>query len=212
MEMVTPSSASMIRAPFLAICFLCALARFDGDVRAAGPAELARLAPLSFRLADSTGAIHTERELTQTAAAVLFFITPDCPISQGYVPEMNRLADAYRSRGIGFFAVQADLTASEADVRRHVTEYGYRFPVLLDAQQQLVRRTGATVTPEAVVITAGGSVLYQGRIDNRIVSLGKKRPQATEFDLRDALDAVLAHRPVVHPRTTAYGCLISRAS
>ena len=202
----------MTRALVAAICLLSALARFGGDLRATGPTEPARIAPLSFRLADSSGAIHTDRELKQTAAAVLFFITPDCPISQGYVPEMNRIADAYRSRGIGFYAVQADRTASETDVRRHVTEYGYRFPVLLDAQQQLVRRTGATVTPEAVVITASGSVLYQGRIDNRIVSLGRKRPQATEFDLRNALDAILAHRPVLHPQTTAYGCLISRAS
>ena len=212
MEMVTPSSPFMTRALFAAVCLLSALASFGGDLRAAGAAEPAQGASFAFRLADSSGAIHTERELKQTAAAVLFFVTPDCPISQGYVPEMNRIAEAYRSRGIAFFAVQADLTASDAEVRRHVTEYGYRFPVLLDAQQQLVRRTGATVTPEAVVITPSGSVLYQGRIDNRIVSLGTKRPQATEFDLRNALDAVLAHRPIVHPRTTAYGCLISRAS
>jgi hypothetical protein len=42
------------------------------------------------------------------------------------------------------------------------------------------------------------------------VSLGTTRPQATQFDLRNALDAILAHRPVVTPRTTAYGCLIAK--
>jgi peroxiredoxin len=162
------------------------------------------------RLADSNGTIHTERELQQAPAMVLFFIMPDCPISQGYVPEMNRIADAYGSRGVKFFAVQADLTASLAVVRKHVTEYGYHFPVLIDPKQQLVRHTGATVTPESFVLTRTGTVFYQGRIDNRIASLGTKRPQATEFDLRNAIDAALAGRPVAHAKTTAYGCLITK--
>ena len=178
---------------------------------AAGGASASAQA-LSFRLTDSNGTVHTERELARTHGAVFIFIMPDCPVSQGYVPEMNRIADGYAARGIAFFAVQADVTASLATVRAHVAEFGYHFPVLLDPRQQLVRRTGATTTPEAIVITSAGSVLYQGRIDNRIASLGVTRPQATEFDLRNALDAVLAGRPIVHPRTTAYGCLIARTS
>jgi peroxiredoxin len=176
------------------------------------PTSSSRTPALSFRLADSNGTLHTEREMQRAPAAVLFFIMPDCPISQGYVPEMNRIAAAYESRGVRFFAVQADLAASAAAVRQHVSEYGYHFPVLLDPQQQLVRRTGVTVTPEAVVINPIGSVLYQGRIDNRIASLGTKRPQATEFDLRNALDAVLAGRPIARPKTTAFGCLITKTS
>jgi len=52
-------------------------------------------------------------------------------------------------------------------------------------------------------------VLYLGRIDNRVEDFGKVRIQATEFDLRDALDAVLAGRPVPHPRTHALGCAIT---
>ena len=176
----------------------------------ARPADTTRGTALTFTLTDSAGRAHTERELQQSIAAVLFFITPDCPISQSYVPEMNRIADAYSARGIRFFAVQADLTATDAAVQQHVKEYGYRFPVLLDKRQLLVRRTGATVTPEAIVMTANGSVLYQGRIDNRVVSLGTTRPQATQHDLRNTLDAVLAHRPVPQPHTTAYGCLIAK--
>jgi hypothetical protein len=125
---------------------------------------------------------------------------------------MNRIADGYAARGIVFFAVQADLTASLSTVRAHVAEYGYHFPVLIDPGQLLVRRTGATTTPEAIVITSTGSVRYQGRIDNRIARLGVNRPQATELDLRDALDALLAGRSIVNPRTTAYGCLIARTS
>ena len=166
--------------------------------------------PLAFKLADSAGVVHTQDELARSRAVVLFFITPDCPISQGYVPEMNRLEAAYKPKGVAFFAVQSDLTAADAELRTHVAEYGYRFPALIDPRQVLIRHVNATVTPEAFIMTAAGTVMYQGRIDNRIVSLGQKRPQATEFDLRDALDAVLAGRPVARPRTTAFGCIISR--
>ncbi len=169
-------------------------------------------AAFTFTLADAAGRTHTERELKGASAAVFFFIMPDCPISQSYVPEMNRIADAYAVRGVRFFAVQADLAASDAAVQQHVREYGYRFPVLLDKRQLLVRHTGASVTPEAIVMTVDGSVLYQGRIDNRVVSLGTTRPQATDHDLRNTLDAILAHHAVPHPRTTAYGCLITRVS
>jgi hypothetical protein len=195
--------------PFLAAVLVSVLITASGQSAPAAATSTA-IAPLTFRLADSNGTIHTEREL-QRAFAVLFFIMPDCPISQGYVPEMNRIADAYGSRGVKFFAVQADLTASLATVRKHVAEYGYHFPVLMDPTQQLVRHTGATVTPESFVLNSSGTVLYQGRIDNRIASLGTKRPQATEFDLRNAIDAVLVGRGIKGTKTIAYGCLIPRA-
>jgi len=52
-------------------------------------------------------------------------------------------------------------------------------------------------------------VLYLGRIDNRVEDFGKVRVQATEFDLRDTLDAILDRRPVARPRTRALGCAIT---
>jgi peroxiredoxin len=169
-------------------------------------------ARLRFTLRDTAGATHTERSWESARAVVVFFVTPDCPVSQGYVPEMNRIEQAYVQRGVKFLAVQSDTTYADADVGRHVAEFAYRFPMLLDPSQILVRHTGATITPEALVMTPSGRVLYQGRIDNRIASLGVRRPEATEHDLRNALDDVLAGRPVARPRTTAYGCIISRRS
>lgn len=166
--------------------------------------------PLTFRLADTSGVIHTERELAQAPAVVLFFIAPDCPISQGYVPEMNRIARSYAGRGVRVFGVQSDPGASDRAVRLHVADYKYEFPVLTDRRQQLVAHTGATVTPEAVLMTRTGSLLYQGRIDNRVVSLGVRKPQATQFDLRSSIDAALAGRASSFTRTTAIGCTIVR--
>ena len=166
---------------------------------------------LTFRLADTAGGVHTERELASASAVVLFFLAPECPISQGYVPEMNRIAQAYAARGVRVYGVQSDLAASDAEVSRHVTDYKYAFPILIDRQQVLVAHTGATVTPEAVLMTRGGAMLYRGRIDNRIVTIGIRRPQATRFDLRSAVDATLAGHAPAFTRTTAIGCSIVRA-
>jgi thiol-disulfide isomerase/thioredoxin len=167
---------------------------------------------LEFALRDTEGVEHHQNEWAQARAVVLFFVTTDCPLSNGYAPEMNRIEQAYAPRGVLFFAVQGDTTIPDEEVRRHAREYGYRFPALLDPRQVLARHTGATVTPEAVVLSADGAVLYLGRIDNKVEDFGKTRLQATEFDLRDALDAILAGRTVPHPRTRALGCAITKAN
>ena len=82
------------------------------------------------------------------------------------------------------------------------------FPLLLDPKLSLARGAGATVMPEAAVLSPSGHVLYLGRIDDRVVDFGKARLQARQHDLREALDAVLAGKPVAHSRTRAVGCAI----
>jgi thiol-disulfide isomerase/thioredoxin len=164
---------------------------------------------LQFALHDAEGAVHKQDEWTQARAVVIFFVTTDCPLSNGYAPEMNRIEQAYAPRGVRVYAVQGDTTIADEEVRRHAREFAYRFPVLLDPQQILSRHTGATITPEVAVLSAAGELLYLGRIDNRVEDFGKTRLQATEFDLRDALEAVLAGRPVPLPRTHAIGCAIT---
>jgi thiol-disulfide isomerase/thioredoxin len=164
---------------------------------------------LQFTLHDTEGAAHNPNEWAQARAVVLFFVTTDCPLSNGYAPEMSRIEQAYAPRGVLFYAVQGDTTIPDEEVRRHAREYGYRFPALLDPRQILAHHTDATVTPESVVLSPEGAVLYLGRIDNRVEDFGKTRVEATEFDLRDALDAILAGRPVPHPRTRALGCAIT---
>lgn len=164
---------------------------------------------LRFALRDTGGALHEPAEWTGAHAVVLFFITTDCPLSNGYAPEMNRIEQAYAPRGVRFYAVQGDTTVPDEEVRRHAREFAYRFPVLFDPRQILSQHSGATITPEAAVLSPAGEVLYLGRIDNRVEDFGKVRYQATEFDLRDALTAVLAGRPAPHPRTRAFGCSIS---
>ena len=162
-----------------------------------------------FALRDTGNGIHSPEEWNGKKAIVVFFTTTDCPLSNNDVPEMNRTWRDYAARGIAFYAVQADTTIAEAEAIRHASEYQFAFPVLFDPQQVLVKMTGATTIPEAALLSADGKLLYLGRIDNRVEDFDKRRPQPTEFDLREALDAVLAGKPVAHPRTKAFGCAIN---
>lgn len=163
-----------------------------------------------FLLYDTTGAAHRESEWSQARAVLLFFITTDCPLSNGYIPEMNRIAKAYLIRGVRTYAVLGDSTVPHDAAVRHAREFGLAFPLLFDPQQALAAYTGATVTPEAALLSPHGELLYLGRVDNSVERLGIARYKATIFDLREALAAILSGRPAPHPRTAAFGCAITR--
>jgi peroxiredoxin len=164
----------------------------------------------AFQLRDTRGAIHSPAEWSGARAILLFFVTTDCPVANSYVPEMNRIHDAYAGRGVRVYAVQADTTVADSAAAAYARDYRYGFPLLLDPHQLLVQLSGATITPQAAVLAPDGRVLYLGRIDNRVVDFGKQRSQATEADLREALDQVLAGKPVAHPFTKSIGCAINR--
>jgi peroxiredoxin len=166
-------------------------------------------AELQFSLRDVDGVEHRQVEWASKRAIAIFFTTVDCPLSNGYVPEMNRLRQEYAGRGVAFYAVEADTTIDVADVRRHTKEFGFTFPVLIDNRQFLARLAGATATPEVAVVSSAGKVLYLGRIDNRVEDFDRRRNVVTEHDLRDALDAVLAGKPVPRPTTRVVGCAIN---
>ena len=163
-----------------------------------------------FSLSDTAGGQHTPAEWASKKAVVLFFSSTDCPLANAYVPEMNRMRQAYAGRGIAFYAVQGDATIANAEVVKHAREFAFSFPYLFDPQESLATYTGAAAVPSVAVLSPRGELLYLGRIDNRQEDFGKQRPQATEFDLKDALEAVLAGKPVAHPRTKAFGCAIVR--
>ncbi len=141
-------------------------------------------------------------------AVVLLFIARDCPISNAYAPELQRLCARYTPQNVAFYLVYPDPDTSLAAARQHAKEYGYTCPLLLDPTHRLARKAGATVTPEAAVFARDGRLLYRGRIDDLYLGFGRRRDHALRHDLRDALDAALSGRLVPAPKTQAIGCFI----
>jgi thiol-disulfide isomerase/thioredoxin len=163
----------------------------------------------SVAVRDAAGKWHLPFEARGNKASVLLFVAHDCPISNSYAPEINRLQSQFGKQNIGFYIVYVDSNMSATAARKHAHDYAFKSTLLLDTKHVLAKATGATVTPEAIVILPGGRLIYRGRIDNKHVAYGKTRRAATQRDLRDALQLVLDNKPPKQPIfTTAVGCFI----
>jgi hypothetical protein len=145
-----------------------------------------------------------------TKAIVFLFTSADCPISNRYAPEVKRLAQSFAAEGVVFRLVYPNRTEAGAAIREHIKAFAYEgaAEAFRDPQMALVKFVGAKVTPEAAIVV-NGKVVYHGRIDDRYVDIGLERPSATTHDLKDALAAALAGRPVPRPVTQAVGCYIA---
>jgi hypothetical protein len=150
------------------------------------------------------------------AAHVLFFVATDCPISNSYAPEIQRMCQHFGSSGVSCSLIYEDVdTAASSEpldqqVRTHLRDYRYSgISAAIDRTRTVATRAGATITPQAVVIDRAGQIRYRGRIDNFYAALGKPRQHVTEHDLRDALDAIVGGRPVAKSDTQAIGCRIA---
>ena len=141
---------------------------------------------------------------------VLVFLQPDCPIANRYAPEIQRLHQIHQTDGIRFFLVYADPSMTGELARKHLQEFNYRIPALLDPRQVLVRKSRATVTPEAAFFSKTGALLYHGRIDDRYVDFGKERPAAIRQELKEAIESSLVGKPVKSSFERAVGCYIPK--
>ena len=181
--------------------YLCAILCFAASVCFAAPG---RLPDAVFR--DLAGAPRHPLEPAEKDASVLVFFCQDCPISNGYIPELNRIAASHTN--CAFYIVQVDPALTPALAQEHAAQYHLSLPVLLDPKHQLVKLARATVTPEAVVFGKNGDVLYRGCIDDNYAAYGKKRASARQHDLVDALDAIATGQPVKLKETNPIGCVI----
>jgi peroxiredoxin len=182
------------------------LALAPAGLTAGGAAEQAK--PIAKAFVDVKGATHYPLDPRGAKAVVLFFLTTDCPIANYYTSEIRAIVKDHATKGVRCYAVHVDPDLTPAEARKHAETYGLTCPVLIDAKHRLVKATGATVTPEAAVLTPDGKLAYRGRIDDIYADLGKRRVAPNQRDLREALAAVLQGQPVKTPRTTALGCPI----
>lgn len=175
-------------------------------VSAAGLA-VARPTRAPMEALDAEGRTHRPLQV-EGVATVLVFVDRACPAAQRYAPEIARLQREFGPRGVAFYLVDV-APAGPEQARLFLHDHGLEgLPLLADPSAALAGRVGATITPEAAVVTLGGRVAYRGRIDDLYYALGRTRPAATRHDLQEALEAVLAGRRVPQRFTTAYGCLI----
>jgi peroxiredoxin len=128
--------------------------------------------------------------LRQNRANVLLFLSENCPICQKYTPTIRSLYQEFAEKNIGFFGVFPSPFIVVDSVKNYMKYYALPFLMLIDSNQTVTRLTKARITPEAVVISSEGDILYQGRIDNLFAALGRQRATATTHELLDVLTAL----------------------
>ena len=150
-----------------------------------------------------------------TKAVVLYFIASDCPISNRTLPEMLRVRDEFRTRGVAFWFVYPNTTETPQIARKHLAAYSAGddagLDAILDPTGTLVALTHTRVTPQAAILIPSGSAwttVYTGRIDDRYIHLGLERPQATQHFVEQVVAELLAGRPIEPAIGTPIGCAI----
>ena len=194
----------------LTVALLVWLSLLIPAAQAADLPPRAALATETFRLIDvANGERQTLRALSGTNGTVLFFASNECPVAVEYEQELARLAEALKPRGLTVLAVNANYADTPAQIEAHRIAAKLPFPVYQDVDGRLADTLGATRSSEVVLLNAAGQAVYQGRIDDR-VTITVRRAAATTHELLDAIDAMLAGRPVAVARTQASGCFIAR--
>ena len=173
---------------------------------AAAPATKPVL-PRDAEFSDLAGTLHHPLA-TDGKAIVLLFVGAECPVSNGYAPEISRLSNEYSRKGVSFYVVYSGADMTREVAAKHAKEYGFTCPAVLDPQCDLATAVGATRTLEAAVVLPDGSLAYRGRIDDQYITYGKKRFAPTKHDLREVLETIVAGKPVEPRVTSAVGCMI----
>jgi peroxiredoxin len=142
----------------------------------------------------------SEAERNHRAIVVIFRSTL-CPYSNYYNDALRDLVSSYGAKGVLLVAVHSDRAETVEEIRAHARQHGHTFPVIRDPRGELARLLDARRTPEAFVLDASGKLRYHGRIASK---LGAP-------DLRNALDALLAGKPIRPAETRSFGCSIDRS-
>jgi len=179
-----------------------------GTFASADAADLGRVG--DYRLNDTAGEAHTPADWRDAKAVVYVVLGTECPVSNGYAPHFQRLADKYAAKDVRFVGIYAEPTVRADDARRHGEEYGLMFVRLLDPAHELTKQTRAKTMPTVVVARPDGTIAYRGRVDDRWSPEGKRRDVPRTRELEDALEAVLSGKPPTIAETTPFGCPIPR--
>ncbi len=169
-----------------------------------------------FALPGVDGRIHTLSEYASARVLAIVFTCNHCPASQLYENRLKKLDEEYRQKGVALIAINSDNPKSF-----HLGELGYTdvadslagmkvraaqrhlpYPYLYDGDRQAAATAfGAVAMPHIFVFDRNRALRYQGRVDDNL-----RESLVTVHDARDAIEALLAERPVRTAQTRPAGC------
>jgi len=164
----------------------------------------------AFRLPDPQGKMIASSDFSDSPALLVAFLCNHCPYVKHLRRELAQFAGDYRDSGLAIVGINANDVSSHPDdspekMAEEIEQAGYVFPYLYDESQAVAKAYRAACTPEFYLFDADRRLVYRGQFDDSRPESG--RP-VTGADLRSAVDAVLAGRPVAPDQTPSVGCNI----
>ena len=146
-------------------------------------------------------AFSLEESRRANVAVAVIFISTICPYSNYFNARMRELAADFGKRGVQLVGVNSNVSETADEAKRHAARNGHTFPILKDSKNRIADLLGARRTPEVFVVDHEGRLRYHGRIESKIGTP----------DLKNALEALIAGRPVKPAETKSFGCAIQRS-
>jgi peroxiredoxin len=155
------------------------------------------------------------QDLADARLLMVIFTCNHCPTAQAYEERIMQLHADYREQGVALVAISpndplavrldelgyTDLGDSFEDMKRHAERRGFKFPYLYDGETQRVSTAyGVLATPHVYIFDQERRLRYNGRIDD------SENGTPKSHDTRNAIEALLAGRPVAVPKTRVFGC------
>lgn len=197
-----------LRAMLAAGCFFISTACNAADLPSAKIKVGEKMADFTLPVAGA-GAAQSLYAHTGKKAVAVIFIATKCPYSNAFNDVMAKLAKDYESKGVAVIGINANKTEPSAEVAEHARTHALSFPVLKDDGNVVADRLGASVTPEVFLLDSSWTLLYHGALGNS-ASPTTKASEASDAEVRPAIDAILAGGTVARAETKAFGCTIKR--
>lgn len=171
--------------------------------------ELGTLAP-PFSLPDTQDRTVSLEDFKDARALLVVFMCNHCPYVIHIRDALAALAREYRPRGLAMVGISANDVEKYPDdspqkMAEEVVTAGYTFPYLYDQDQRVAQAYRAACTPDFFLFDAQRRLVYRGQFDD---SRPGNNVPVTGRDLREAIDAVLAHRQVNSDQKPSLGCNI----
>lgn len=161
---------------------------------------------------------HTLKDYADANILIIAFLSNHCPTSQAVEGRVKKLQKEYKSKGVRIVAINPNDPAalrpdelgyskyndSFPEMKRHAKEEGFNFPYLYDGETQAIAKAyGCLATPHVFIFDKERKLRYQGRLDD---SRYADEGTVTSPDARNAVDAIIAGKPVAVAETKPHGC------
>jgi len=164
----------------------------------------------NFPLKNVDGKMVSSADYPDAKGFILVFTCNHCPFAKLYPPRLNQLQRQFKPLGVPLFAISStDTVEYEDDGFLHMVQKArlekFDFPYLMDESQAMAKQFGAQKTPHAYVIwkkDGKWQIEYDGAIDDN----GAQPELVKKSYVKDAVESLLAGRPVQVKKTASIGC------